>query len=139
MDPTLVILFSILNASVLPLWVGLIFFSEKKWVTNGIELFACVAAIVYVSVLVPGLAESFPIIVNPKLDEVARLLSSPRGAFVAWIHFLIADLWMGRWVSSDSRANKLPRALVVPVLLLTFLFGPAGILTYLVARRIYLR
>lgn len=139
MDQTLVILFSVLNAAVLPLWVGLIFFAKKSWVASGIELFACVAAIVYVAVLVPGLADSFPVIVNPKLDEVARLLSSPRGAFVAWIHFLIADLWMGRWVAKDADDKKMPRALVVPVLLLTFLFGPAGILTYLVTRRIYLR
>ncbi len=139
MDQTLIVLFSVLNASVLPLWVGLLFFSRKKWVGNAIDLFACVAAVIYIAILVPGLAESFPVIVNPKLDAVARLLGSPRGAFVAWIHFLIADLWMGRWISGDASAKGFPRAAVVPILLLTFLFGPAGILTYLVARRIYLR
>jgi hypothetical protein len=139
MDQTLVILFSFLNAVVLPLWLGLLFFSQKKWVGGGIELFTCIAAIVYVSVLVPGLGESFPVIVNPKLDAVQGLLSNQRGAFVGWIHFLIADLWMGRWISSDAAVKGIPRAWVVPILVLTLLFGPAGMLTYLVARRIYLR
>ena len=45
------------------------------------------------------------------------------------------DLFVGRWAYLDSRERGIPALLMAPVLLLTILLGPVGLLTYLVVRR----
>ena len=45
--------------------------------------------------------------------------------------FLAFDLFIGSWQVRDARRNRVPFVLVVPCLVLTFLFGPIGLLLYL--------
>lgn len=77
------------------------------------------------------------------LDGVASLFSS-RGLLLAgWIHYLAFDLWVGRW-QVDTRANGpafgwAVRISAIGCLLMTFLFGPIGLLLFcglLLSRRI---
>ena len=67
-----------------------------------------------------------------------------RGLLLAgWVHYLAFDLWVGRWIvdalAADPQmqgvANWLVQLLVVPCLLLTFMFGPAGLLVFLALRQ----
>ena len=68
------------------------------------------------------------------LDGVASLFSS-RGLLLAgWIHYLAFDLWVGRW-QVDTLANGPASGWVVRIsaigcLLMTFLFGPIGLLLF---------
>jgi hypothetical protein len=65
------------------------------------------------------------------LDEVAALFSV-RGLLLAgWVHYLAFDLFVGAWQVRTARAEKIPHLLVVPCLLMTFLFGPVGLLMFL--------
>ncbi len=48
-----------------------------------------------------------------------------------WVHYLAFDLFIGSWQVRDARRNRVPFVLVVPCLVLTFLFGPIGLLLYL--------
>jgi hypothetical protein len=48
-----------------------------------------------------------------------------------WVHYLAFDLFIGSWQVRDARRNRVPFLLVLPCLLLTFLFGPIGLLLYL--------
>jgi hypothetical protein len=43
-----------------------------------------------------------------------------------WTHCLAFDLLVGNWEARDARTRGISPVLVVPYLLLTFLFGPAG-------------
>jgi Domain of unknown function (DUF4281) len=79
------------------------------------------------------------------LQGVATLFGT-RGLLLAgWVHYLAFDLWLGRWQidalqSASTAARPLHwslRWLVVPCLLLTFLFGPIGLLMFLVLMRVY--
>lgn len=64
------------------------------------------------------------------LAEV-RLLFERDGLLAAgWIHYLAFDLFVGTWIARDAAARGLRHLLVLPCLLLTFLFGPAGLLAY---------
>jgi hypothetical protein len=137
MDNTLSTIFSVLNFAVLPLWLGLFFLPRKRYILSAIDVFAVIAAVVYTLVLIPGMAEVLPILVNPTLASVQGLLGAPRGAFAGWTHFLIFDLWVGRWISEDAHARHYSRLWVTPVLLLTLLFGPMGLLVYLLVRRVH--
>ncbi|TGE06598.1 ABA4-like family protein [Hymenobacter fodinae] len=71
------------------------------------------------------------------LAEVAALFRDPWGLLAGWVHYLCFDLGIGIWESLDARRRGVPHLLLVPCLLLTFLFGPVGLLLYSVVRRFY--
>ena len=68
------------------------------------------------------------------LAKVMILLSVPATMLPAWIHFLCFDLWVGTWEAEDAPKSGVPHWLLLPVFFLTFMYGPAGLLTYLVVR-----
>jgi len=51
-----------------------------------------------------------------------------------WVHYLAFDLFVGSWEARDALSHRIPHLAVIPCLLLTFLFGPAGLLLYLLLR-----
>jgi hypothetical protein len=71
------------------------------------------------------------------LAEVAALFRNPWALLAGWVHYLCFDLSVGIWESLDARRRGVPHLLLVPCLLLTFLFGPVGLLLYAVVRRFY--
>lgn len=68
------------------------------------------------------------------LDNVARLFQTRELLLAGWIHYLAFDLFVGAWIVRTSRQDSVPFLLVVPCLALTFLFGPAGFLTFAAIR-----
>jgi hypothetical protein len=44
------------------------------------------------------------------------------------------DLFVGRWCWLDSRERAVPALLMAPILVLTIMFGPLGLLVYLAVR-----
>ena len=64
------------------------------------------------------------------LAEVAALFRDPWALLAGWVHYLCFDMWTGAWQVRDAQQRGLPHALVVPALVLTFLFGPIGLLLY---------
>ena len=64
------------------------------------------------------------------LADVQLLFTSPWVALAGWLHYLAFDLWMGARIARESAALKLPRWLLIFLLPLTFLFGPAGYLAF---------
>jgi hypothetical protein len=68
------------------------------------------------------------------LGDVALLFGNRWLLLAGWIHYLAFDLLIGRWEVLDARERGIPHALVLPCLVLTFLFGPAGWLLYRVIR-----
>lgn len=91
-------------------------------------------ALLYVLAIVPGLEFILPEVVNPQQARIAALLGTPTGATVAWTHFVALDLFAGRWIYCDSRSRQYSPFWVSPVLVLTLLLCPIGLLTYLAAR-----
>ncbi|WP_426492619.1 ABA4-like family protein [Hymenobacter sp. 102] len=71
------------------------------------------------------------------LADVAVLFRNPWALLAGWVHYLCFDLCLGIWESRDARRRGVPHLLLVPCLLLTFLFGPVGLLLYTLARRFY--
>nr|AGU11756.1 protein of unknown function DUF4281 [uncultured organism] len=71
------------------------------------------------------------------LAEVAALFRDPWALLAGWVHYLCFDLAVGAWASRDAQRRGVPHLLLVPTLLLTFLFGPVGFLLYSLVRRWY--
>ena len=71
------------------------------------------------------------------LAEVQRLMANPWLLTAGWLHYLAFDLFVGTWISEQAAALSLPHWLLLPLLALTFLFGPAGLLGFFVLRAIW--
>jgi hypothetical protein len=70
------------------------------------------------------------------LAGVGALFSNPWLLLAGWVHYLAFDLLVGSWELEDASERGIPHLMVVPCLLLTFLFGPAGWLLYRIVRSI---
>jgi hypothetical protein len=68
------------------------------------------------------------------LDQVAALFRSEGMLLAGWVHYLAFDLFVGAWIARDAAGRGVPRWLMIPILPLTFLFGPVGLLAWLMIR-----
>jgi hypothetical protein len=71
------------------------------------------------------------------LQEVATLFRDPWALLAGWVHYLCFDMSIGIWETHDAQKRGVPHLLLIPALLLTFLFGPLGLLLYALLRRWY--
>jgi hypothetical protein len=122
--------FSIVNLIATAAWLALVILPGRRWVTGIVTstVVPLLFAIVYVGIVVttfgrtPGGFST--------LEGVATLFSNPWALLAGWTHYLAFDLLIGTWEVRDAREHGLPHLLLVPCLVLTFLFGPAGWLLY---------
>lgn len=124
------------NLLPLPFWLLMILLPDWHWTRRVMAspLVAAPPAVVYVALMAPRLGKVAPAIRNPTLPSVATLLSTPDGATVAWLHMMMADLFVGRWIYLDARGRGLGPRLTSPLLVLAMVFSPAALLLYLAVR-----
>jgi len=124
------------NLLVLPLWALMILLPRWRWTERILRspLVSLAPAALYATLALPRLGEIWPAVARPTLTGVASLLGSPAGATIAWVHFLAFDLFVGRWIYLDSRERQLSPWMMAPLLCLTLMLGPAGLLLYLAVR-----
>lgn len=68
------------------------------------------------------------------IGEVRGLFADDSALAAGWLHYLAFDLFIGAWIARDGIGRGIAPLLLLPCLPLTFLFGPAGLLLYLVLR-----
>ena len=68
------------------------------------------------------------------LANVMALFTDPAVALAGWVHYLAFDLFVGAWITRTARAEGIAHLLILPCLVLTFLFGPAGFLAFIALR-----
>jgi hypothetical protein len=68
------------------------------------------------------------------LAQVTLLFQNPAALLAGWIHYLAFDLFIGSWEVRDAQSHGIGHLLVVPCLFLTFMFGPIGLVLYLILR-----
>lgn len=127
-------LFSIANTVALAGWLLLVVLPRQRsvahvataWVIPGL---LATAYVVVVATHILGSPGGFS-----TLSGVATLFANPWLLLAGWIHYLVFDLLVGNWEARDARDRGMPHLALVPCLALTFLFGPAGWLLYLLVR-----
>lgn len=126
-------LFSLSNLVVLPGWLLLVAAPRWRW-TQRIAAVALplVLAALYLILIVTHFSKSSGGFGS--LAQVSKLFSNPYLLLAGWIHYLAFDLFTGSWQVRDSERLRIAHAYVVPCLLLTFLFGPVGLLTWFLIR-----
>ena len=126
--------FSMASAAVLPGWLLLVLAPRWRWTARLVS-----------AVLIPGLlAVLYAAIIAARwggaeggfssLADVQKLFADPWILLAGWIHYLVFDLFIGAWEVRDAGRLGIPHLLVVPCLVLTFLFGPVGLLLYGIVR-----
>jgi hypothetical protein len=68
------------------------------------------------------------------IGEVRALFANDWLLLAGWVHYLAFDLFIGSWEVRDARKHGIPHLAVIPCLILTFLFGPVGLLLYMLLR-----
>jgi len=127
-------IFKICNIAVVPGWLLLIFLPKWKWSARFIT-----------SILIPGLLSIIYIYLIAvhfggtnggfgSLAQVALLFENKYIILAGWVHYLAFDLFIGSWEVRDGQQLGIPHILIVPCLILTFLFGPAGLFLYFIFR-----
>jgi len=126
-------LFSILNLVAIVGWLPLVFLPRFRWARAitpvAIPIMLAVVYAVIVATTFAGTDGGFS-----SLADVRLLFDSPWALLAGWVHYLAFDLLIGGWEVRDAHERGVPHLLVIPALVLTFLFGPAGLLVYLAIR-----
>ena len=73
------------------------------------------------------------------LAQVHALFTNDWLLLAGWVHYLAFDLFIGSWQVRDAQQHKIPHLLLIPGLILTFMFGPIGLLLYCIIRMLRIR
>ena len=92
-------------------------------------LFAITYLIMIAGSLSPGDFEQFS-----TLEGLTNLFSDKKAVMAGWLHYLAFDLFVGIWIVRDAKDLGIKHLYLVPSLLLTFMMGPLGLLTYLILK-----
>jgi hypothetical protein len=126
-------LFSICSMLVLPGWVLLVFLPRWSWTQRiAAGVVPLVLAIAYLVLIVTNFRKSQGGFGS--LQQVSQLFQNPYNLLAGWVHYLAFDLFIGAWEVRDAARLRIAHALVIPCLVLTFLFGPIGLLTWFLIR-----
>ncbi len=131
---TLDLLFDGANLFVLPFWFLMIVlpnWSVTRKVMGSVLPFVVLAgAYIYLfaSSIDPETAQSFS---NPQLSDLARLFADERVTATGWIHFLVMDLFVGRWIYWEGQRTGV---WTIHSLVFCLFAGPIGLLSHLVTQ-----
>jgi len=128
------LIFTICNMTAMVAWLIIIIAPQWKYTSKIIQtgIIPILLGTVYLYII----ATSYGSIDGGfgSLQEVGLLFQNPVLLLAGWIHYLAFDLWVGSWELGDAIKNNVPRILLIPCLVLTFFFGPIGLLLYLLVR-----
>ena len=133
-------LFSLANAVALLGWLILALAPLRRGLAVvAARTVAVVLAVSYTALLVQALTGGG---FSGDLTTLAGLtegFSRPEAVLVGWVHYLAFDLWVGSWAIEDAGRRGVPHWVMVPVLFLTLMAGPVGLLAYLGLRATFSR
>ena len=126
--------FSISNGIAVAGWLMLIFGGRTRWAAELVTgaVLPLFFALLYAGLLAAHWGErqgGFG-----SLTEVQALFSNQWLLLAGWVHYLAFDLFVGSWQVRDAKKHGISHLVLVPGLILTFLFGPVGLLLYFVIR-----
>lgn len=68
------------------------------------------------------------------LANVMALFTNPAIALASWVHYLAFDMFVGASIARTAKSDGINHLLILPCLVLMFLFGPAGFLAFTALR-----
>lgn len=129
------ILFQLGSLIVLPGWLALAvaaFWARPRPHLIAVARIAipAVLAVAYIALLALGHAAFRDGGFN-SIAQVRALFANDDALTAGWLHYLAFDLFVGAWIVERGTLRGLHGLFLLPCLILTFLFGPAGYLLFL--------
>ncbi|NJO53023.1 MAG: DUF4281 domain-containing protein [Leptolyngbyaceae cyanobacterium RM2_2_4] len=129
---SLTFLFNAANLFVLPFWALMILLPNwvvtRKVMQSFFPFLALASVYVYLFAggITPETAQDFS---NPQLADIARLFSGEQVAATGWVHFLVMDLFVGRWIYWEGQRTGV---WTVHSLIFCLFAGPLGLLSHII-------
>ena len=133
---TIAQLFDLANLFVLPFWVLMIFLPRWGITQKVMESFVpfVLLAGLYIYLFSGTITpESAQALSNPQLADIAKFFASERIAATGWMHFLVLDLFVGRWIYWEGQRTGV---WTVHSLILCLFAGPIGLLSHILTAKI---
>ncbi len=130
------LIFNVSNLGVLPFWGLMILLpgwqGTQKVMQSLIPL--ALLAVVYLLLFINSLGStSAAALASPELGVIAQAFSDPSIMAVGWIHYLVMDLFVGRWIYWQGRETGI---WTTHSLILCLFAGPIGLLSHLLTTAI---
>jgi hypothetical protein len=75
-----------------------------------------------------------PDLTDYSIPGLRALFMSDGGIVLGWTHYLAFDLFIGQWIAKDADHKGFSRIVQLPMLFLTLMAGPIGLLVWLLVR-----
>ncbi|MEH2283836.1 MAG: ABA4-like family protein [Nostoc sp.] len=124
-------LFNVANLFVLPFWALMILLPNWKvtrWIMSSYLPFVLLAGTylyLFINSITPENAQALS---NPQLADIARFFADETAAATGWIHFLVMDLFVGRWIYWEGQKTGV---WTIHSLALSLFAGPLGLLSHI--------
>lgn len=128
------VLFDISNVFVLPFWALMILLPNWSWtrkVMGSVLPFVALSALyiyLFINSLDPESAQAFA---NPQLSDLARLFANEQVMITGWVHFLVMDLFVGRWIYWEGQRTGI---WTIHSLVFCLFAGPIGLLSHILTQ-----
>jgi hypothetical protein len=73
------------------------------------------------------------------LTDVRTLFENDYILLAGWVHYLAFDLFVGAWIAGKSDVIGISRLIQTPILMATFMFGPIGLILFLLIQSMFTR
>lgn len=126
------LIFNIGNLFVLPFWALMIFLPNWSLTRKTMESLIPfgVLASFYIYLFVTSITpESAAALSSPQLADIARAFSDPNVMATGWTHYLVMDLFVGRWIYWEGQKTGV---WTLHSLVLCLFAGPIGLLSHLI-------
>lgn len=90
--------------------------------------------VVYLALAVPVFPELWSAVRSPDLDTFRDLVALADGAGAIWAQVIAWDLLLGQWMYREGRRLDIHPLVMSPLLVLTVLLSPFGLLVFLTLR-----
>ena len=134
------ILFTLTNVLAMAAWVILIGLPRKPLAHSavlylGVGLLCLIYTSCFAAVLTGAVSEGLTSEGNlMSVEGVRAFFATDAGVVIGWTHYLAFDLFTGLWIARDADAKGFSRLAQIPVLAMTFVAGPVGLLVWLIVR-----
>lgn len=129
-------LYNSANIFVLPFWLLMVLFPgwsvTRRIMASTLPFVPIALAYIYcfIASVDPHTLESFA---NPTLSQLASLFADERVMATGWIHFIVMDLFVGRWIYGQGQEKGIWTR---HSLVLCLFAGPVGLLSHLITTQL---
>ncbi|MEB3227194.1 MAG: ABA4-like family protein [Synechocystis sp.] len=130
------LLFNLSNLFILPFWGLMILLPRWQWTEKVMKSLIplAVLASVYLLLFIGSLnSESAAALASPELSAIAQAFADEKIMAVGWVHYLVMDLFVGRWIYWQGKETGIWTA---HSLILCLFAGPIGLLSHLITAAI---